>query len=441
MVYQLNPRMQGVVSDAEVFSVRQQLLFAALCGLFLVGGLGVWGMTAQLNSAVIGGGVVKVDREVKTAQHIDGGALAEIFVQAGQTVLAGDPLARLDTFEIEAQLNLRQAQFVDLSAQAARLAATREGATKITVPDGLTASYPQAAAVFAAEAALFARENTERDGQLAALQLQRQQLLHETEALKSRAASLTAELALLDGALERTRTLAERGSVPPNQMEEAELGRIRLLGEQGEISARLAGMEGQIAALDLDANRLGTSAAYEAHRTLRDITPRMTEVQQEVQLLQARIDRSIIRAPVGGVVNEVPVNTVGQLITAGQTVATIVPQDADTVIEFRVAPTDIDQIAVGQPARLRFTAFDLRTTPEIAGTVTRVGAASQTDPATGAEYFTAQAAPEDGAKLPKGAALVPGMPVEVYIKTSARTPFDYILQPIQDSFTKAMTEQ
>lgn len=148
-----------------------------------------------------------------------------------------------------------------------------------------------------------------------------------------------------------------------------------------------------------------------------------------------------MRAPVAGVVNEMAVNTLGQVIAPGQKMATVVPKGADLVIEFQIAPTDIEQIAVGKPARLRLSAFDAKTTPELDGIVSHVAAAATTDPATGGVHFIAQAKPAPGVVLPANVTLVPGMPIEVFVTTAERTALEYLLQPVAKSFARAMTEE
>jgi HlyD family secretion protein len=197
----------------------------------------------------------------------------------------------------------------------------------------------------------------------------------------------------------------------------------------------------QVEEITLEIDRIQSTAALEAHRSLREIEPRLMELRQEITALETRLSRSVIRAPEAGIVNEVPVNTVGQIIAPGETVVKLVPEGADLVIEFQISPTDIDQITIGQEARLKFLSFNQRTTPEILGIVTHVGAASQLDPNSRAEYFLAQALPVKNDALPEGTALMPGMPVEVYVKTASRTPADFFLQPIRDSFRRAMTEE
>lgn len=421
------------------FGITRQLLMAAALGVALIGGFGGWVFTAELNSAVIGRGTVKVDRELRLAQHLEGGMLAEILVKPGDRVAAGDIMMRLDTVELETALSVRRAQLADLTARAARFAAERDG--RVTLANSTAEQDEMTRVLFASEALLLQQSQQDRDTTRAALGLRRDRLQHETAGLTSRQSAITSQRGLALVELERTRTLVARGLVAPSQLMQIESETLRLSGELDEIAAMMAQNSAQIAEITLEIERIGSTSSLEAHRSLREIEPRIMELQQEIVALDTRLSRSIIRAPEAGIVNEVPVNTIGQIIAPGETVVKLVPQGADLVIEFQISPTDIDQMTAGQEARLRFLSFNQRTTPEILGTVIHVGAASQLDVTSRTEYFLAQALPVKTADLPAGNISVPGMPVEVYVKTASRTPADFFLQPIRDSFRRAMTEE
>ena len=120
----------------------------------------------------------------------------------------------------------------------------------------------------------------------------------------------------------------------------------------------------------------------------------------------------------------------------------IVPQADVLVVEAKIAPKDIDEIRLQQSAVLRFTAFNQRTTPEVHGTVTLVGADEITDDKSGKSYFKIQITPssEELVRL-KQEKLVPGMPVEAFVQTTSRTALSYFAKPITDQVTRAFREQ
>ena len=154
-----------------------------------------------------------------------------------------------------------------------------------------------------------------------------------------------------------------------------------------------------------------------------------------------KIARLVITAPVEGIVLGLAVTTPRSVLRPAEPVLYLVPQDRPLVIMAKVSPVHIDQVRPGQPARLHFSAFNSRTTPELSGTVLVVSADALTDERTGQSYYRAEILPDPGeiAKL-EGLTLVPGMPVEAFIRTGERTPLAYLLKPFTDYFMRAFRE-
>ena len=120
----------------------------------------------------------------------------------------------------------------------------------------------------------------------------------------------------------------------------------------------------------------------------------------------------------------------------------IVPQGEQLVIEVKVAPQDIDQLSIGQAAQLRFSAFNQRTTPELAGQVSMISADLTTDQRTGASYYTARVSvTSDEMNKLGNLKLLPGMPVEAFIQTGMRTMLSYLSKPMTDQLNKAFRQQ
>lgn len=432
--------MTKSIPQTETFGVGRSLAVAAGMALLLGAGVFGWAATSKLNAAVIGKGLVKVDRELKTVQHLDGGTVAQIIVKPGQVVRQGDVLFTLDSLSLEGELLVRRNQRIDLAIRAARLRAQRDGASEFALPADLAAD-PKAQAVALEEAALLISTLRDLQSQKAAIGTRIAQLQHDSEGLEARRAAFAHQHSFSEGAVQRVSLLVKKGSVATAQQETAEADQARVLGELRETEAQILSNAAQMSELKLQARRLDETRELEAQMALRDVEPRVEELRQQIVLLEARIERGKIRAPVSGVVNEVSVNTVGQVIAPGEQLAVIVPEGADHVIEFQIAPTDIDEVRVGQDARLMFSAFNQKTTPEVTGTVLHVAAAATTDPITGAPVFLAQARPRDMADLPAHVSLMPGMPVDVFITTQERTALDYLIAPVRQSFARSMTEE
>ena len=198
-------------------------------------------------------------------------------------------------------------------------------------------------------------------------------------------------------------------------------------------------MKGQISEAKLKIIELDQQVRTDAQRELRDVDGRMAELQERIVAATDRLSRMEVRAPISGIVNDLKVHTIGGVIASGETVMTLVPEGEDLVVEARLAPTDIDQVHVGQAAKLRFSAFNQRTTPQIDGAVDIVGAAATLDPATGQTYYLATLVITDETGLGEKH-LVPGMPVEVFLQTGERSALSYLVKPFTDQMSRALRE-
>lgn len=422
------------------FSLRGRLIAAAALTLFLIGGIGAWALTARLDSAVIGSGSVLVKTDVQNIQHVDGGTLNQILVSAGDRVTAGEPVLILDAFDLETRIGMLEAQLMEAEARAARLAAERDGAEMVSpatfAPDD--ADYLR---IVEGERRLMDENRINREVELQALGLQADQLRFDTQALQARQTSLGEELALVQDSLARFEKLQDAGSVEKTRIDEIQRDLSRIRGEMGETSANLARNEARQTEIILERDRLLSMAKSEAHRELRTLEPQITDLRQQLNAVREKKDRTILRAPVTGAVNEVNVSTVGEVVAPGKTLITVVPEQSDLVIEFRISTTDIDAIQPGQKARLRFAAFNARLTPEIDGVVETIAAAAVIDAQTGMSYYTARAKATGDTSVLGDRGLVPGMPVEVYIPTAERVVMSYILQPVLDQMNRGMREE
>ena len=425
---------------AAAFSLRGRLIAAAALTVFLVGGIGFWAATARLDAAVIGSGSVLVKNDVQNVQHVDGGTLNQILVSTGDTVTAGQPVMILDTFDLETRIGMLSAQLMEAEARAARLAAERDG-VEMVLPASFDAADPEAVRILDGERRLMEENRLNREVELTALDLQADQLRFDTEGQNARRQSLLEELALVEESFARFDKLQKAGSVEKSRLDEILRDLTRMRGEMGEINANLARNETRQTEITLERDRLMATAKADAHRELRALEPQITDLRQQLTAATEKKERAILRAPVAGIVNEVNVSTLGEVIPPGKTLVTIVPSETELVIEFKISTTDIDAIQPGQKARLRFPSFNQRLTPEIDGVVDTIAAAAVIDPNTGLNYYTARAKATGNLDELGTRGLVPGMPVEVYIPTQERVVISYLVQPVVDQMNRAMREE
>ncbi|MGV8950047.1 MAG: HlyD family efflux transporter periplasmic adaptor subunit, partial [Cypionkella sp.] len=214
-----------------------------------------------------------------------------------------------------------------------------------------------------------------------------------------------------------------------------------LQGSMGQLIASRAEAEGRATEIELEILRLAAVRREEASTQLRDLGPQALELAERRRSLVERIARLDIRAPVAGIVLGLTVTSPRSVLRPADPVAYIVPQDRALVISVRIQPIHRDEVHVGQQVRLVFPAFSSRTMPEIFGDVKTISADALIDQRTMVPYYSAEIeiAPKELAKLTTQT-LMPGMPVEAFIETGARSPMSYLLKPFTDYFSKALRE-
>ena len=414
--------------------------FSAL--LLLIGGLGVWSVYTRLAGAVVASGLIEVESNRQVIQHPDGGVVGEILAKDGETVKAGQALIQFDDTLLRSELAIIDGQLSELSARKARLVAERDGAAEIMFDHALLEL-----------AALDDEVKEQVDGQQNLFEARRSSTEQETEQLGEQILQNKAEISgaqaqlealhiqmdLFGNELRDQQVLLKKGLAQSVRVSALQRERADLLGNIGGLEANIARIKGQIAALNIEILRLGTSRREEAITTLRDLQYRQIELAERKLGLVERLDRLGVRAPVSGVVYGSAVFAVRSVVQAGAPIMYVIPQDQPLVIAGRIEPIHIDQVYLGQPAGLRFSAFEQRVTPELTGHVTAVSADAFTDEVTGQTYYRVEVLPDEGEMAKLGdKTVLPGMPVEIFIKTDERTPLSYLTKPLTDYFSRSM---
>jgi HlyD family secretion protein len=405
-------------------------------------GAGGWAATAQLTGAIIAPGMVKVDQNLKSIQHRDGGIISEIAVREGDFVTKGQVMLRLDDAETRAELSIVRTQLVELMAKQARLMAERDNLDSIMMSSELTSRIEDFPHVFFGENRMFEGNRQNRKSQKEQLVLGIDQLGEEIKGLESQRDAKIDEIALVKTEHGKIKGLTDKRLIETSRKYVIDREMAKLMGERGEVEANIARAKARMSEIQLQIIAIDETARTEAQRELSAIEPKLSELRERRVAIEDRLARADIRAPLSGTVNELSVHTIGGVITPAEKLVTLVPADAALKIEAKLSPTDIDQVFVGQPAKLRFSAFNQRTTPELHGRIAYVSAATSSDPSTGQVYYLADViVPSDELEKLGDSKLLPGMPVEVFVSTEERTAMSFLSKPLADQFSRAFREQ
>lgn len=410
----------------------------------LVGGLGAWSVGTEIAGAVVASGTVQVESDRQVIQHPDGGVVGEILARDGDTVASGAILVRLDGTFLRSELRLVEQQLAEIFARKARLEAEQEGLeepdfggppefTEIGDEDVADQIHGQKRLFFARRASI---EQERR--QLAEQQAQIERQIEGTEA------QLTAQrrqLEIADQEQADVQGLFDRGLVQAQRLLALKREQAGLEGEVGRLTSAIAEARNRIAGLEIESLRLTDTRREEAITRLRDLRYNEIELERRRLDLLERLARLDIRAPVDGVVFGSKVAAVRSVVQAAEPLMYLVPGDQPLQVTARIDPIDIDDVYPGQEANLSFPTFNMRTTPSITGTVLRVSPDATRDETTGRTFYEAVVLPDEAslAEVP-GLALLPGMPVETYLRTQDRTPLSYLTQPLTVYFNRAFRE-
>ncbi|MBB4351039.1 HlyD family type I secretion periplasmic adaptor subunit [Aliirhizobium cellulosilyticum] len=425
-------------------SLRRNLIAGTVGVAVLFGGVGGWAASTELSGAVIANGILVVDGNVKKVQHPTGGIVADLLVKEGQLVSAGEVIVRLDATVTRANLAAASKNLDYFYARQARLEAERDGLSGVETPMVLLErlSAEKAEAVMISERRLLSDRLASRDGQKARLREQVQQLREQISGLDVQQRAKGEEIDLIEKELEGLRRLYNIGGITMSQVNALQRNSARLRGERGQLIASIASAKGRISEIELQLLQVDQTMRAEVAAELRDVANEQAKlVEQEVKALD-QLKHIEIVAPIGGTVHQLVIHTVGGVITPAEVLMQIVPQGSALLVEARIAPQDIDQLGLGQAALLRLTAFNRNTTPELTGSVVRVSADLETDQHTGFSFYRAALSiPDEELSRLSGLALVPGMPVEAFIRTGERTVVSYFAKPIRDHLQRTFRQE
>ena len=434
-----------MTDESRSWSARRPMIVGLLGLIVLVGGFGTWATQANISGAIVASGRIEVDRNRQIVQHPDGGVVTEIRVDEGSRVEAGDVLVRLDDTLLSSELALIESQLWETQARRARLEAERDDAQTVTFPETLLEAAgvrDDVSDLVEGQSRLFDARGETIANNVEQLGKRRGQIDDQMGGVDAQLAALDRQLTLIEEELAAQESLLERGLAQVGRVLALRREQASIDGRIGELRASLAQASGRMTEIDIEILTLRANRREQAITQLRDIQFSENELLERRRSLQERLSRLDITAPVSGVVYGLSVFAERSVIRPAEPVLFLVPQDRPLVIAAQVAPIHIDQVFVGQDVTLRFSALDQRTTPELEGQVIQLSADAFEDEATRASFYRAEIILTEGqiARLPQGSTLIPGMPVESFIRTDDRTPLAYLVKPLADYFSRAFRE-
>src|SRR5262249_1049876 len=336
--------------------------------------LGGWSALAKLDSAVVAPGVVAVESNRKTVQHLDGGIIQDILVREGQRVKQGDILFKMDPTQAQANFDLQQNQLYAGLAQEARLVAERDMAAEVTFPQELRAVdiNPMVARAVADQTKEFNERQASLSGQIELLEAKITEYKTEIQGLIVQQKATEDQLQWILEELVDLRRLLDQNLVQKTRVLALEREKSRLGGAIGRSIADQAKAQNGIGEAQLQIRQLRQKFQEEVSGQILEARQKIADLREKVRVARDVFRRLVIVAPVSGTVQSLKVFTVGGVIKAGEPLLDIVPEHDRFIVQAHVSPHDTEGVAPGMRAEIRFTAFRTNVLPLIIGHVESV---------------------------------------------------------------------
>ncbi|MDU9007127.1 HlyD family type I secretion periplasmic adaptor subunit [Sedimentitalea todarodis] len=419
------------------------LTLVLMCAGFW-GGLGMWAATAPLKSAVIAIGSFRVDGNLPSVQHLEGGLIRKVRVAEGEQVRKGQVLVELETVMSTAQDRILLNQLVNALAQDSRLAAEFAEADAITYSDELALmveNYPPFRELAQTQHELFRSNSDLWHGQAAILEERVDELRQQLNGQITRKETIEKRLDIVETDLADIQGLFDKGLVTKTRYTARRENQIALEGDLGMVASQIEGVRQRISETKERILQIRRERAMRISSERQAVKQQIFDIRQRLVANEDVRERSLVRAPVTGRVIGLKVAAPGEVVLQGQEILRIVPKDAVYLAEGRVRPSDVEEVKEGLEARVRLTAYNFRTTPPVEGFVSHVSADSMTDPNSGLQYYLVKVqVSEDALEALPDVELQAGMPAQIMITTGEQTVADYVLGPLMAGAETALRE-
>lgn len=434
------------IGDLAIDDRRIRLLGYAVV-LIVFFGLGTWAAIAPLASAAHAPGKIRVESNRKTVQHLEGGIVSSLPVRDGDFVEKDQIVMTLDDTQAKSQLEIVHGLYVVALAREARLAAQRDQMEQVDYPEFLRerADDSRVQEAMDVQNQIFTVRKAAYENEIALYAQQVEQLESQLEGLEAQKDASERLVNSYSADFRDVKGLEKKGYAERRQVRELARQVTENQGELGDLVSRIASTRSQIVEAKLKSLQLQKELQREVAAELDSVRERMFQLFEQRQALQDTLARTVIRAPQSGKVLGLTVHTVGAVISEGEPLLDIVPENERLVIEAKVLPIDIDRVAVGQMADIRFSAFKTRETTRIQGRLITLSADSIVDDrdVDRKPYYQAvvEITDEGIEQLrERNLTLIAGMPAEVFVRTGERTLVQYLTDPLVNTLARAFIE-
>ncbi len=413
--------------------------------LFLTAGFGSWVVLAELSGAIIAEGRLSEKRANLLIQHIDGGVAKDILINEGDNVSANTTLIRLEDGPTLSELRIVETRLFEVIARRNRIEAERDSSATITFDPDLVSSSVAKSGVYKiieGQVRLFNARKISRKQEIAALLKKALQIRNQIDGIDAQINALRTQLTLINVQLADMQALLDQGLTPANTVSNLQQKTAIIRGKIGAFVAERAEAHVRIAGIDIEILRGNSQRHEDAINQLRDLEFRQAELTENHRALRVRLEKLSIRSPIDGVVLGLGSISPRTVIKPAEVLMQIAPQERRYVFVTRITPAEVDQIYPDQPVRIVFATLETDDNIEFVGQISQISADTLSDTSTDRPYYRVEVNPsaETQAQLSERDGIFPGMPVQLYIRTTDQPAWRYLAKPFAHYFTRAFRE-
>lgn len=428
------PEVQGTLLEDSPNATRITL-WAAL-GL-LVAAI-TWAYFADIEEVTKGEGKAIPSSKVQTIQNLEGGIVSEIFVREGQVVEKNQPLLRLDDTRFSSNKGETEADRNSLEARVERLSAEAEGREPVFTDD-LKKDAPQ---VVEDQLALYQTRMQRQNSELNILQEQLRQKGQELQEFRAKVQQYRSSLGLVQQEINMSEPLVKAGAVSPVELLRLRRSAVEISGDLNATNLAIPRAEAAVNEIQrkIEESKLGFRS--DALKELNDVRTDLNKLTATSRAIDDKVNRTLVVSPMRGIVKQLKVNTIGGVVQPGNDMVEIVPLEDNLLVEARVRPQDIAFLHPGQPATVKFTAYDYTIYGGLKAKLELISADTITDD-KGNSFYMIQVRTDKNhlGTDAKPLLIIPGMVATVDIITGEKSVLDYILKPVLKARWEALRER
>lgn len=397
----------------------------------------VWSHFVEIKTSAMTQGTVIPSGNKRVVQHLEGGIVQSILVRNGDFVKKGQVLLKFEPTLRTAELNQIRAREAALAIKLERLHAFIDDVEPNYYK--FEREYPQLV-----EKSRFNLKGmlARIEGQKVVLNSQIEQQNKSVESFEKQIKSLLKQLGLLKQSVAMRNKLFKSGHGSKVNLINAQLD---LAKTQGSITEAEISKEKELASIEETENLILEINVKERGKALEELDAvgaQIAEVRENIARLEDKVSRLQLKAPVGGIIHDLAINTPGAVLEPAQIVLEIIPAEGRMVIENKIQPSDIGHIMVGQETKVTVTGFDARRYGTLLGELIKISPTTLMDE-EGNPYFNGQIILKEDVLFANGVEhkIVPGMTVQASIITGEQTLLEYLTGPVYVSLLNAFSER